>query len=240
VDIPQHVLGNWRLQETTQPPETTEPPEVICALSTEPEATIPQQDISQPRELLPRIAQLREYYNNPDIIGFIHIPGTNISYPVVQAECNDFYLYFDLHWQHSNRGSIFLDYINDLHSLTDDNTIIYGHNMRDGSKFHNIRHFQDEEYFRAHPYILLDTAYEETVWEIFSFIRTHINFDYLIPNFSTRDAFVDFQRELQSRSHHRTDIVLYPTDQILILSTCVTILADIDYRYILVARLVRT
>ena len=240
VEIPQHVLDNWRLQETTTtiPPETTAPPEVTITY-TEPETTMPPEDLPPPRELLPRIVQLREHYNNPDIVGFIYIPNTNISYPVVQAECNDFYLYFNLHWQHSNHGSIFLDYINDLHSLADDNTIIYGHNMRDGSKFHNIRHFQNEAYFRARPYIFLDTAYEETVWEIFSFIRTHINFDYLTPNFGTRAAYLEFQRELQRRSHHTTDIVLYPTDQILILSTCVSVLADVNYRYILVARLVR-
>jgi len=241
VNVPEHVLENPRLAPpTTLPYEIIEPdlpPEYDIPLLQEPETTT--EYIPEPKTLLPRIAALREQYDNPDIIGFIEIPNTNISYPVVQAECNEFYLYHNLHWQRSAHGSIFLDYLNDLAYLEDDSTTIFGHNMRDGSMFHNLRYFHNEAYFRERPYIFLDTTYDETVWEVFSFFRTHISFDYLIPNFSRREDFFEFQQELERRSIHSTDVVLYPTDRILILSTCVSVRADIDYRYILVARLVQ-
>jgi len=193
--------------------------------------------VPQPPELLPRIAQLREAYDNPDIIGFIEITGTDISYPVAQTGNNVFYLYHDLHWNPSNAGSIFLDYENDLYVLADDNTIIYGHNMRNGTMFHNIRFFHGEDFFRNHTYILLDTPYQETVWDIFSFFPTTIAFDYLTTNFHNNDAFYAFMLELQGRSIHTTDIVLSEEDQILILSTCAVIGGP--NRYVVVARLRR-
>jgi len=214
----------------TTPPRGTTPP---VTENTEPE-TEPE---PKPRELLPRIAELREYYNNPDIVGYIQIPGTNISYPVAQTGNNAFYLYHDLRWNPSRHGSVFLDYENNLYDLCCDNTIIYGHNMRDGSKFHNIRHYFREDFFRSHNYILLTTPYEETVWDVFSFFHTHIRFCYLTTNWHNAAHFYDFMLELQGMSMHSTDIVISPGDQILILSTCA--ITGGDYRYVLVARLRR-
>jgi sortase B len=200
--------------------------------------TAPPTEVADPPtpQLLPRIVALRETYENPDIVGFIEIPGTAIAYPVAQTGNNVFYLYHDLHWNPSNAGSIFLDYENDLYVLADDNTIIYGHNMRNGSMFHNIRFFHDEDFFRTHTYILLDTPYRETVWDIFAFFPTTIAFDYLITDFhQNRDVYYDFLMELQRRSRFETDMALSAEDQILILSTCAAIGGD--NRYVLVARL---
>ena len=199
--------------------------------------TYPTYEPDEPLVLLPRIVELREYYDNPDIIGFIEIPNTNISYPVAQTGNNVFYLYHDLRWNPTAAGSIFLDYENNLYALADDNTIIYGHNMRGGAKFHNIRHFHGEEFFRAHTYILLDTPYRETVWDIFAFFHTTTDFCYLTTNFHTREAFYTFLLVLQDMSHFETDIVLYTGDQILILSTCGVLGGD--NRYVVVARLRR-
>jgi len=193
--------------------------------------------VPQPPELLPRIVQLRETYDNPDIVGFIEIRGTDIAYPVAQTGNNVFYLYHDLNFNPSRAGSVFLDYENDLYVLADNNTIIYGHNMRDGSMFHNIRFFHGEDFFRNHTYILLDTPYQETVWDIFAFFHTTIDFDYLTTNFHNPDAFYAFMLELQRRSIHTTDIVLSEEDQILILSTCGV--AGGPNRYVVVSRLRR-
>ena len=196
---------------------------------------VEEEYIPTPRELLPRVIALREYYNNPDIIGHIEITGTNISYPVVQTGNNVFYLYHDLHMRRNNAGSIFLDYENNPFALADDNMIIYGHNMRNGTMFHNVRHYHRADFFHAHNYILLTTPYQETVWDVFAFIRTTTAFCYLTTNFATREAFYSFILQLQSMSMHSTDIVLEPTDQILILSTCGA--AGGNVRYVLVARL---
>jgi len=209
-------------------------PDVPTAEPTEDDPT-EEEYVPQPPELLPRVVQLREDYDNPDIVGFIEIPGTGIAYPVAQTGNNVFYLYHDLHWNPSSAGSIFLDYENNLYELADDNTIIYGHNMRNGTMFHNIRHFHNEDFFREHTYILLDTPYQETVWDIFSFFHTTIAFCYLTTNFHDRDDFYDFLLELERRTIFTTDIVLSPDDQILILSTCGVVGGP--NRYVVVARL---
>jgi len=188
-----------------------------------------------PPELLPRIVELRAYYDNPDIVGYINIPGTPISYPIAQTGNNEFYLYFDLHWERSGAAAIFVDYQNNLYLLADDNTIIFGHNMRNGTMFHSIRHFHREDFFREHTYILLDTPYRETVWDIFSFFHTTIAFDYMRTNFRNRNDFYDFLLELERRTIFTTDIVLSPEDQILILSTCGV--AGGPNRYVVVAKL---
>jgi len=220
IEVPDTAIREPRPEPSIAPPPETE---------SEPEP--------EPRTMRPRIAELREYYDNHDIVGFIEVPGTSISYPVAQTGNNEFYLYHNLHWRRDNAGAIFLDYENDLYALADDNTLIYGHNMRAGTKFHNVRHFHRAEFFNANTYILLDTPYEETVWSIFSFFDTHINFCYLTTNFYDRDEFFEFILLLQQMSLHETDIVLHPSDQILILSTCAS--RGGDYRYVVVARLDR-
>jgi len=85
---------------------------------------------------------------------------------------------------------------------------------------------------------LLDTPYEETVWEVFSFFSTHIDFCYLTTNFYDRDEFFEFILLLQRMSLYETDIELFPGDQILILSTCAV--RGGDFRYVVVSRLVRS
>lgn len=235
VDVPEEAVRQpiTTTAATTAATEPAQPSTEIHIPVAEPE-TEPE---PEPRELLPRIVELREYYNNPDIIGYIHIPGTSISYPVAQTGNNDFYLYHDLRWNSSRHGSIFLDYENNLYDLCCDNNIIYGHNMRDGTKFHNIRYYFGENFFRENNEILLTTPYEETVWDVFSFFRTHIRFCYLTTNWSNPVQFYSFMRELQGMSLHSTDINISPRDQILILSTCDRVMQN--YRYVLVARLRR-
>ena len=67
---------------------------------------------------------------NPDVIAWIEIPGLEISYPVVQGRDNDYYLHHLITGENHKSGSIFMDFQNQ-EDLSDRNTIIYGHNMKD-------------------------------------------------------------------------------------------------------------
>ena len=242
--VPQPDLARGPIPPPSMPPRASRVPEP--QLTQEPENNDANEEPAYvplpPRDLLPRVIQMREYYNNPDIIGYLYVPGTNISYPVVQTGNNVFYLEFDIHMQPCRYGTVFVDYENNIHELWDDNTIIFGHNTRGGNKFHNIRHFHGENYFNQRRHIYLTTPHEETVWETFSFFPTTTQApdrDYMITNFQTKEMFYDFLLYLQSRSLHSTDIVLTPECQILILSTCATNNRARINRYILIARLVR-
>jgi sortase B len=172
--------------------------------------------------------------NNNDIIGHLKIGGTSVDYFVVQSTDNRFYLEHDIHKNKSSAGWIFLDYENDI-LKPDKNTIIYGHNMRDDVMFHALRNYQDESFFRENKYITFDTLYEDQVWEVFSFYRSHINFNYIQVIFSTDDEFFNLALQMQANSIHKTDITLTKTDRILTLSTCTN--ESPDTRFVLNARL---
>ena len=77
---------------------------------------------------------------NEDIIAWVDVPGTNINYPILAGATNEEYLSLDIDRQHSIAGSIFLEENNEP-TFLDLNTIIYGHNMANGSKFSDIDGF---------------------------------------------------------------------------------------------------
>jgi sortase B len=116
----------------------------------------------------PFIADLRETLNK-DIIGWITIPGTQIDYPFVQANDNSYYLRRDLYGNYALAGTIFTDY-RASKDFTDFNTVIYGHNMKNGSMFGELPLFGDEVFFEANRFgtvFLEDRTY---ALEIFAYM----------------------------------------------------------------------
>lgn len=93
---------------------------------------------------------------NPDIVAWIQIPGTQINYPIVQAKDNSYYLHRDVERKKSSSGAIFLDYADhsDFSSL---HNVIYGHHMKNGSMFKDISRYKDQAYLDRHAEILLYT-----------------------------------------------------------------------------------
>jgi len=97
----------------------------------------------------------RLHERNEDIVAWVHAPGTNINYPILAGETNEEYLSLDIDRQHSIAGSIFLEENNES-TFRDLNTIIYGHNMANGSKFSDIDAFVIGELTVEYaPYIYL-------------------------------------------------------------------------------------
>lgn len=92
---------------------------------------------------------------NPDVIGWLYIPDTKIDEPILKGKDNDQYLYTDIYKKYNKAGSIFIDEINNG-DFKDDNTIIYGHNMKNGSRFHDLRYFINKDnYFEQHPTVYI-------------------------------------------------------------------------------------
>lgn len=86
---------------------------------------------------------------NPDVIGWIYIPGTRIDYPIMKSDETYPYLKLNYMKQKSISGSIFTDFRNGS-KFKDSNTIIYGHNMKNGSMFSDLRNFVDQKYMDNH------------------------------------------------------------------------------------------
>lgn len=93
---------------------------------------------------------------NHDVVAWIELPGTVIDYPVLHGEGNDTYLYTTWKGTWNISGSIFLNY-RCLGDLSDYNTIIYGHNMKNGTMFHVLKEYASQSYYEEHPYFWYST-----------------------------------------------------------------------------------
>lgn len=121
--------------------------------------------ISKEIERMTKIKKLQE--ENSDIVGWIEIEGTNINYPVLQGEDNEYYLTHNYKKEKSQKGSIFLSKDYDL-KLPSDNLLIYGHNLISGQMFNNLLKYKDREFYEKHPNIRFTTAKEDLKFEIIS------------------------------------------------------------------------
>ena len=162
------------------------------------------------------LAPLR--HQNPDILGWISIPGTNISYPLLQGEDNDYYL--NNTWDHrpSYQGSIFMECKNNA-NLEDFNTILYGHNLLDGTMFSQLHFYKDETFLRENPFIYLVTKTGILRYRIYAVYETPID------RITYRLRFDDSQKQAflengLSRSLYDTGVTPTTGDSILTLSTC--------------------
>lgn len=156
---------------------------------------------------------------NHQIIGWIAIPDSEVSYPLVQGEDNDYYLNRTWKREKSSVGAIFLEcQVNE--NFHDFNTIIYGHNMRNGSMFGSLKYYSEESYQKEHPYVyLVDdngvhryriyAAYEAGVREI----PYHLN----ITDEKKKEEFIEY-----GVSHSLIDTKIKPgtENKIVTLSTC--------------------
>jgi sortase B len=169
------------------------------------------------RQVLPKFKPLLEI--NKEVVGWINIPDTHIDYPVLQAGDNEYYLNHDINGNKSLFGSIFMDFRNNING-SDSNIILYGHNMKNGSMFHDLVYYKDQQFFEKHPIIFFDTLYEEEKWEIFSVYVTNVKFNYLITNFKTVEEQQKYLNIIKDKSLFKKDITLTKDDKILTLSTC--------------------
>ena len=99
---------------------------------------------------------------NPDVVGWIRIPDTQIDYPILQAaDDNEKYLHTDFEGNESVYGAIYLDCESES-DFSGWNHPIYGHHMKDGSMFRDVVRFREPEYFQEHPYFEIYTP-ERTI-----------------------------------------------------------------------------
>lgn len=199
-----------------------------------PEETIPQE--TQPQVQLAWIAApveeedpyiqeleqmdleaLREV--NPDVVGWIMIPDTKINYPLMQGTDNEYYLERTWDEQKMVTGSIFMECLNSP-ELTDFNTIIYGHNMRNDSMFGGLRKFGYQEYWEKHPYIYIRSDMGVYRYEIFSSYLAEIDSGTYGLAFSQKETRDRFLANALEETEIKTDIEPEYTDRILTLSTC--------------------
>ena len=153
-------------------------------------------------------------------IGWIFVGGTKIYYPVVQAEDNDYYLHRLFDGTPNFAGTIFADYRCD-DVFKSGHTILYGHNMYDGSMFANLRYYEGEWFYRIYPKFTVYTEEGELTFEIFSVYVTDPGSDTYITRFGSDESYVQWLKERQEKSHIDINMELDASTVTLTLSTCV-------------------
>lgn len=158
-------------------------------------------------------------YLNEDYRGWITIENTNIDYPIIQGEDNEYYLHKDINKEYLEAGSIILDYRNN--KFNDKNTIIYGHSMKNNTMFGQLKYFKNSDFFYDNKYISIISTEGETLrYEIFSVYTTDINDNYIVTSFNSTEEYRNFLDEICSKSLFEVNIDISTDDRIITLSTC--------------------
>lgn len=181
---------------------------------------------------------------NPDVVGWIYVPGTVINYPVVQTDDNKTYLskLFDLSGNGS--GSIFMDMDDTAPGVVDQQTTLYGHHMNDGSMFKVIDETRDQsvfDSFKSVYYITRDNTYK---FEPLYTVQVEDGYgEARTPNFADDDEFKEYLRTGLSRASAKSDDAadrIGDTKQVLSLVTCAGEIIPRTTRAVMVCQLVET
>lgn len=170
---------------------------------------------------------------NPDIIGWLYSEDTPINLPVVQSKDNDYYLYRMIDGNWNSSGTLFADCRN-ARDFTDNNTVIYGHNMKNKEMFGTLANYKEQEYYEEHPVMWLLTPKGDYRIELVAgFVTSTTSKVYTHP--LTGDDAYAMAQETMEKSTFSADIQLTRGDRFLCLSTCSY---EFDNaRYVLVGRL---
>lgn len=156
---------------------------------------------------------------NPDTIGWIILPDTRINYPIVKSKDNAEYLTTTFEGQAANSGAIFMDMLCSS-DFTDENAIIYGHNMKNGSMFRALNNLTDKEYFWRHHIFCIDTGNGFENYEIISCYETvETDLSSWQISFESKDAYEEWLKTIVKRCNYTC--TPYDADKNTItLSTC--------------------
>ena len=154
---------------------------------------------------------------NSDVVGWIIVDGTNINYPVVKTQDNDYYLNHNFNHNDDSTGWPFMDYRNNI-GMSDDNTIFYGHNLLNNTSFGSISKIFTNNWIRNSSgkiiYLTDNTLY---TYQIFSAYYINPENYYLQTNLDNK---VEFLNTLKTRSIVKFNVDVSVNDKIVTLSTC--------------------
>lgn len=177
-----------------------------------------------------RIAQRPVEYDsliavNPDIRGWICIPGTGLTLPVLQGKDNEFYLTHDFYGEYDRHGSIFIDCKTDV-GIEQSNTVLYGHHMRDGSMFGLLENYVQEDFYRQNPVFSFDLIGEERTYQILAVVKCSLAagendfryYDYKI--ISGEEMFWQYYNSIKALSLYDIPVTASYGDELVTLCTC--------------------
>lgn len=158
---------------------------------------------------------------NTDTVAWIQVNNTNINYPIVQTNNNDYYLDHSYDKTYNEAGWVFMDFRNTT-DFTNKNTIIYAHSRLDKTMFGSLSKVLKSNWYKNkdNHIIKISTPTENSLWQIFSVYKIEEENYYITTNFANNDDYLEFLTTLKNRSKYNFNTILNENDLILTLSTC--------------------
>ena len=159
---------------------------------------------------------------NEDVVGWIYVDALpDISYPIVKGKDNQTYLHQTYEKNYNFAGTIFVDYENSG-DFSDCNTLVYGHNMKNGSMFGHLKKFrEDDKLYKQDKYFWILTPDRNYRYEIISAYTTGVNSDTYTLFKGPGEEFEKYLETIKGYSEIKTDDTdLTIKDRIVTLSTC--------------------
>lgn len=159
------------------------------------------------------------YDKYEDYRGWIKINNTNIDYSIVQGKDNSFYLDKDINKNYLSSGYIFMNYLNN--GFNDENTILFGHHMRNKTMFAQLEKYKEKEFFQNDNDIKIEVENDKVLtYKVFSVYVTDANDNYIKTNFDNKSEYKEFLDKIKNKSIYKSDINVDENDKIITLSTC--------------------
>jgi sortase B len=218
-------------------PTGTNPVETTTELvQTETKPVDPTEDTTAPIEgttptgpvVTDKMLELADLYaKNPDVLGWVEIPGTKVNEVVMYTpNDNDKYLYKNFDGYFSPSGTVYMD---EVCSWDPESYVLqfYGHNMMSGSRFGELMNYREKSYWKQHPYIYFTTLEEERVYEIIyaSYDRV-VGKDeegfkfYRFVNPTSDAEFDEAMAHFEKNQAYDTGLTAHFGDRLLMLVTC--------------------
>ena len=152
----------------------------------------------------------------PDAVGWLTVPNTQIDYPFVWYKDNDYYLRRDINGNYAQAGTLFMDYRCDR-DFSSQNTVIYGHHMKNKSMFGTLQSFNIQTFFDANPTGTIYLPHDTLTLEFFAYMVINPRTEKEVYNVALSSSYVDYVR---TNARYYRDIPLAANDRIVTLSTC--------------------
>ncbi len=217
-DLKQKVFGSLEIeasQEQDVPPKAED--EASQEESPEEEASWQEGDWQPQAEVCEAVTLLKA--DNEDVIGWLDFEDMDLSYPIMQGEDDDEYLYHTFSKEYNSAGSIFMEALN--HSdFSDSHTILYGHNMKNGTMFGKLKNYRKEDFYEGNKYFTVYTEEEMYRYQVFAYYDISEYGDVYDIHFDSVEEFDQFLGKMLKRSYYDTGVTVKTSDKVITLSTC--------------------
>lgn len=199
---------------------------VVMSSPNEKQTTSPKQNKKQEKKpsASKKLPNMQPYIKqNKDVIGYISIPKTNINYPILMGQDNEYYLHHNIEKEAVSEGSIMADYKYNDTKIREEflrHTMVYGHSMRNKTMFSSICKYKEEEFFKSHLYIYFNNLKVMGKWKVFSVYVVDADKETIQREFPDDKEYEQYLDRIKKRSMYAVDVKLDVNSKVLTLCTC--------------------